>query len=91
MMALREFFADGEAAGFGSLPVSRHQTIEKDHGHLEAQQALWITNLSWLDKKLQERWPRVAGIGMIERRRGSQWGRFREARLLHQQQGGDVR
>ena len=29
--ALREFFADGESAGFGTLPVDRYQTVEKDH------------------------------------------------------------
>ena len=27
------------------------------------------TNLSWLDKKLREHWPKLAGIGMIERQR----------------------
>ena len=29
--ALREFFADGETAGFGALPVDRYQTVENDH------------------------------------------------------------
>jgi hypothetical protein len=69
MMAWRKFFADGEAAGFGSLPVSRYQTIEKGHGRIETRQALWVTDLSWLDKKLRERWPQLAGIGIIERGR----------------------
>ena len=67
--ALREFFADGEAAGFGTLPVSRHQSVEKDHGRIETRQALWITDLSWLDRKLQAHWPKLAGVGMIERQR----------------------
>lgn len=67
--ALQEFFADGEAAGFGALPVSRHQSVEKDHGRIETRQALWITDLSWLDRKLQAHWPKLAGVGMIERRR----------------------
>ena len=67
--ALREFFAEGEAAGFGSLPVSRYQSIEKDHGRIETRQALWVTDLSWLDKPLRQHWPKLAGIGMIERQR----------------------
>ncbi|HHV49424.1 ISAs1 family transposase [Azonexus hydrophilus] len=67
--AWREFFAEGEAAGFGSLPVSRYQSIEKDHGRIETRQALWVTDLSWLDKPPRQHWPRLAGIGMIERQR----------------------
>lgn len=69
--ALREFFADGESAGFGSLPVGRHETIEKDHGRIETRRAVWVGDLSWLDKKLRERWPKLAGVGMIERQRDS--------------------
>ena len=67
--ALREFFADGEIRGFGSLPVSRFQSLEKDHGRIETRQAMWVTDLSWLDKKLREHWPKLAGLGMIERQR----------------------
>lgn len=67
--ALREFFADGAAAGFGCLPVSRYQAVEKDHGRIETRQALWVSDLSWLDKKLREHWPKLAGVGMIERQR----------------------
>ena len=67
--ALREFFAEGEAWGFGSLPVSRYQSVGKDHGRIETRQAMWVTDLSWLDKKLREHWPKLAGIGMIERQR----------------------
>lgn len=67
--ALREFFADGEIRGFGSLPVSRFQSLEKDHGRIETRQAIWVADLSWLDKKLREHWPKLAGLGMIERQR----------------------
>ena len=67
--ALREFFAEGETWGFGSLPINRHQSLEKDHGRIETRQAMWVSDLSWLDKKLREHWPQLAGIGMIERQR----------------------
>lgn len=67
--ALREFFADGETAGFGKLTVSRHRTVEKDHGRIEIRQAVWVSDLSWLDKPLRARWPKLAGVGMIVRQR----------------------
>jgi predicted transposase YbfD/YdcC len=67
--ALQDFFANGETAGFGALPVDRYQTVEKDHGRIETRQALWVTDLSWLDRKFRQHWPKLAGVGMIERRR----------------------
>lgn len=67
--ALREFFADGDANGFGLLPISRYQTVEKGHGRIETRQAIWITDLSWMDKTLRQHWPKLAGIGIIERQR----------------------
>jgi len=67
--ALREFFADGVANGFGKLPVSAFSTLEKDHGRIETRKALWVTNLSWLDKPIREHWPKLSGVGMIERTR----------------------
>lgn len=67
--ALREFFAEGETWGFGSLTISHYQSIEKDHGRIETRQAMWVSDLSWLDKKLRDHWPKLAGIGMIERQR----------------------
>ena len=67
--ALTEFFAEGESACFGRLPVSRHTTVGKAHGRIENRRALWVTNLSWLDKEIHQRWPKLAGVGMIERQR----------------------
>lgn len=66
---LREFFAEGESSGFGNLPVSRHQTVEKDHGRIETRNHLWVTDLSWLDRPIRQRWPKLAGVGMVERKR----------------------
>ena len=67
--AVRDFFADGEKAGFGVLPISRYQTLEKNHGRIETRQALWVSDLSWMDKKLRAQWPKLAGVGMIIRQR----------------------
>ena len=67
--ALREFFTDAAAAGFGALPVSRHETVEKDHGRIETRSAWWVSELAWLDRPIRQHWPKLAGVGMIERRR----------------------
>lgn len=67
--ALREFFADGQSAGFGSLPLSQHETLEKGHGRIETRRALWVNDLSWLDKEIRQRWPKLSGVGVIERQR----------------------
>lgn len=67
--ALCEFFDEGAAAGFGKLPLSRWQTLEKDHGRIELRRALWVTDLYWLDPAIKARWPKLAGVGMIERQR----------------------
>ncbi|MFV0372174.1 MAG: ISAs1 family transposase [Azonexus sp.] len=67
--ALREFFADADAGGFGTLPVSRHETVEKDHGRIETRRALWVCELAWLDRPIRQHWPKLAGVGRVERRR----------------------
>jgi predicted transposase YbfD/YdcC len=67
--AVREFFAEGATNGFGKLAVSTFSTVEKGHGRIETRKALWVTNLSWLDESIRARWPKLAGVGMIERQR----------------------
>lgn len=67
--ALREFFADGDTGEFGALPVSRHQTVGKDHGRIETRNHLWVTDLNWLEQPIRQNWPKLAGVGMVERTR----------------------
>ena len=67
--ALRDFFADAAAGGFGALPVSRCETVEKDHGRIETRRAWWVGDLAWLDRPIRQHWPKLAGVGMVERRR----------------------
>jgi predicted transposase YbfD/YdcC len=67
--ALREFFAEGDTGGFGVLPLSRFETVGKDHGRIETRSYVWVTELSWLDRPIRQHWPKLAGIGMVERTR----------------------
>jgi predicted transposase YbfD/YdcC len=70
--ALREFFDEGEVSGFGRLVVSCHETVEKGHGRIETRRASWVTDLSWLEPSIRQRWPKLAGVGMLERERDIQ-------------------
>ena len=74
--ALREFFADGDTGGFGTLPVSRYSAIGKDHGRIETRNHLWVTDLTWLDRPIRQHWPKLAGVGRVER--------VREIKLVQQ-------
>jgi len=67
--ALREFFSQADVGGFGSLPVSHYETVEKDHGRIETRRAVWVSQLNWLDRPIRERWPKLAGVGLLERTR----------------------
>lgn len=69
--ALREFFAeaDADAGGFGTLPVSRYETLEKDHGRIETRRVWWVSDLAWLDRPIRRHWPKLARVGMVERSR----------------------
>lgn len=67
--ALREFFAEADSGGFGTLPVSQCETVEKDHGRIETRRALWVSELAWLDRPIRQHWPKLAGVGMVERTR----------------------
>jgi predicted transposase YbfD/YdcC len=35
----------------------------------ETRRSVWVTDLSWLDKAIRQRWPKLSGIGRIERER----------------------
>jgi predicted transposase YbfD/YdcC len=65
--ALREFFAEGDASGFGTLPVSGYSMLGKDHGRIETRNHLWVTDLTSLDRPIRQHWPKLAGVGMVER------------------------
>jgi predicted transposase YbfD/YdcC len=67
--ALRDFFETTDKDGAGTLVISRCNSIDKDHGRIETRHAYWITDLYWLDAPIKKKWPKLAGVGMIERKR----------------------
>jgi len=64
-----EFYAEGHRHGFGSLAVSRFETLEKDHGRIETRRHVWVDKLDWMEPSLQGDWKNLAGVGMVERQR----------------------
>ncbi len=64
--AIREFFEEGNQAGFGRLNVQRFEEIEKDHGQIETRRYTWIHDVSWMDKPMRQAWKKLGGVGMIE-------------------------
>ena len=51
------------------MPLSRDETIGQDQGRLETRRARWISDLTWRDRPRQLHWPKLAGVGLIERSR----------------------
>lgn len=67
--AVQEFYGEGQTRGFGSLAVSRFETLEKDHGRIETRRYVWIDKLDWMEPSVQSNWKNLAGVGMVERQR----------------------
>jgi len=67
--SLQEFFEDGLSNGFGKMPIGSSETVEKDHGRIETRKALWVNDLSWMDEQIRRHWPKLSGVGMLERKR----------------------
>ena len=67
--AVAEFYAEGQRHGFGSLAVSRFETLEKDHGRIETRRHVWVSKLDWMEPSLRGEWKNLAGVGMVERQR----------------------
>lgn len=65
--ARREFFDQAEAGGFGTLPASQYASVEKDHGRIETRRSGWVSDLSGLEHPLHQHWPKLAGVGMLDR------------------------
>jgi len=66
--ALREdvelFAAEQKANGFRDTSVSRHQTVDGDHGRIETRATAVIHDVVWLQERHD--WPGLKGIVMVE-------------------------
>ena len=64
--AIIEFFDTAEVLAFRNIDVEKRTTIEKNHGRIETRRAVFVPDVSWMDKPMRENWKKLAAIGMIE-------------------------
>ena len=58
------FAAEQKANGFKDTKVSRHQTLDGDHGRIETRTCTAIHDVAWLQERHD--WPGLRGVVMIE-------------------------
>jgi predicted transposase YbfD/YdcC len=90
------FVAEQKARNFRDTTISRHQTVDGDHGRIETRTTTVIHDVAWLHER--HNWPGLKGIVMVESRREIDGKIERETRfyitsllLLAEQLGAIVR
>lgn len=61
------FAAEQKANGFKHSKVSRHETVDGDHGRIETRTYTMIHDVAWL--KERHDWPGLQGVVMVESKR----------------------
>lgn len=64
--AIVEFFDTAETLDFRNIDVQKRTTVEKNHGRIETRRAVFVHNVSWMDKPMRDGWKKLAAVGMIE-------------------------
>src|SRR6202521_3483205 len=58
------FAAEQKAIGFKDTKVSRHETVDGDHGRIETRTYTVIHDVAWLQER--HAWPGLRGVVMVE-------------------------
>lgn len=58
------FVAEQKASGFEDTKLSRHQTVDGDHGRIETRTYTAIHEVTWLQERHD--WPGLRGVVMVE-------------------------
>jgi predicted transposase YbfD/YdcC len=58
------FAAEQKASGFKDTKVSRHETVDGDHGRIETRTYTAIHDVAWLQERHD--WPGLRGVVMVE-------------------------
>jgi predicted transposase YbfD/YdcC len=61
------FAAEQKANGFSDTKITRHETVDGDHGRIETRTYTVIHDVAWLQERHQ--WPGLQGIVMVESQR----------------------
>jgi predicted transposase YbfD/YdcC len=61
------FATEQKAKGFKDTKVTRHETVDADHGRIETRTYTVIHDVAWLQKR--HAWPGLQGVVMVESQR----------------------
>ena len=61
------FVAEQKAAGFNDTTISRHQTVDGDHGRIETRTTTVIHDVGWLQQRHD--WPGLNAVVIVESER----------------------
>ena len=61
------FAAEQKANGFKDTEVTRHKTVDADHGRIETRTYTVIHDVAWLQER--HKWPGLQGVVMVESQR----------------------
>ena len=61
------FAAEQKANGFCDTKITRHETVDGDHGRIETRTYTVIHDVAWLQERHQ--WPGLQGVVMVESQR----------------------
>ncbi len=61
------FAAEQKANGFRDTAISRHESVDGDHGRIETRTTTAIHEIGWLQER--HNWPGLQGVAMVESRR----------------------
>jgi predicted transposase YbfD/YdcC len=73
------FAAEQKANGFKDATISRHETVDGDHGRIETRTATAIHDVAWLQER--HNWPGLKGVVMVESMRETDGKITRETRF----------
>ena len=76
---VKVFVAERKANDFKDTTISRHETVDADHGRVETRTYAAIHNVEWLQER--QAWPGLQGVVMVESRREAEGGIAKEARF----------
>src|SRR5258706_7532131 len=63
------FAAEQKANGFKDTKITRHETVDGDHGRIETRTYTVIHDVAWLQGRHQ--WPGLQGVVMVDSQRGN--------------------
>jgi predicted transposase YbfD/YdcC len=75
---VKVFAAEQKANGFKDATISRHETVDGEHGRIETRTTTMIHDVQWLQER--HAWPGLKGVVIVESQRGIDGKITRETR-----------